>query len=49
MICQWFALCDNPANGTVLHPILGDVPTCRRCASSLGLSLDPLPDNEEDA
>lgn len=30
--CAWFALCDNAATGTTSHPILGDVPTCPRCA-----------------
>jgi hypothetical protein len=30
--CEWFALCANPATGTTPHPILGDVPTCDRCA-----------------
>ena len=31
-VCMWFAACDNPATGTTPHPILGDVPTCDRCA-----------------
>jgi hypothetical protein len=30
--CQWFALCDREATGTTSHPILGEVPTCDRCA-----------------
>lgn len=30
-ICEWFALCDNPATTTRSHPILGDVPICDRC------------------
>jgi hypothetical protein len=30
-LCQWFALCDQPATGTMPHPILGDVPICDRC------------------
>jgi hypothetical protein len=29
--CEWFALCDHPATGTMPHPILGDVPICDRC------------------
>lgn len=30
-ICMWFAKCANPANGLRPHPILGPVPTCKRC------------------
>jgi hypothetical protein len=37
--CQWFALCANPADGVVRHPVLGDVPTCKRCAQKLDLDL----------
>jgi hypothetical protein len=29
--CQWFALCENPANGLRDHPTLGQVPICVRC------------------
>lgn len=29
--CQWFLLCENRANGSVRHPILGAVPICDRC------------------
>ncbi len=32
-LCQWFALCTNPAALTMPHPILGSVPICDRCAS----------------
>jgi hypothetical protein len=35
-ICQWFAGCGRPATGTTHHPILGDVPTCDRCAEFAG-------------
>lgn len=38
--CDWFALCPNPSDGTVHHPILGDVPTCERCAHKLELKLE---------
>jgi len=38
-LCEWFALCDRPADGVVSHPILGWVPTCQRCADKLGLEL----------
>ncbi len=33
--CQWFALCDNQATGTLAHPILGEVPICDRCAAKV--------------
>lgn len=39
--CQWFLKCENTATGTVAHPVLGPVPTCRRCADLLDLALDP--------
>jgi len=41
--CEWFALCDHEADGTVSHPILGAVPTCQRCADRLDLHLVPWP------
>lgn len=31
-ICEWYAMCANPAVGTTPHPVLGDVPICQRCA-----------------
>lgn len=39
MICEWFARCTNEAAGTVSHPILGEVPTCERCANLLHLTF----------
>src|SRR4051794_17231694 len=45
MSCQWFALCDNEAVGVVVHPVLGNVPTCQRCADKLSLTLVYDPDN----
>jgi hypothetical protein len=38
-VCQWFLLCDHDAVGTVPHPILGDVPTCQRCADKFDLPI----------
>jgi len=37
--CAWFALCPSPAAGTVKHPVLGEVPTCQRCADRFELPL----------
>jgi hypothetical protein len=30
-LCEWFALCDHQATGTLDHPVLGAVPICDRC------------------
>lgn len=38
VICQWFAMCDQEADRLIIFPILGDIPTCARCAEKLGLS-----------
>lgn len=38
--CDWFALCTNTADGHVAHPVLGKVPTCKRCADRLDLTLE---------
>lgn len=40
-VCEWFALCDHPAAGTVDHPILGAVPCCTRCATRFDLEVTP--------
>ena len=37
--CQWFLLCNEQAQGHVQHPVLGRVPTCRRCAVKHDLDL----------
>lgn len=29
--CQWFAACRNAASTTRQHPVLGNVPICKRC------------------
>jgi len=34
-LCQWFALCDNPAVTTMGHPVLKEVPICQRCADKI--------------
>lgn len=31
-LCLWFARCDRAAVMLLDHPILGQVPTCQRCA-----------------
>lgn len=48
MTCEWFLLCENPAQGVVNHPFLGDVPTCQRCAEKLGLEFEPITPPEPD-
>jgi len=30
--CRVFLKCTNKATTTILNPILGDVPACKRCA-----------------
>lgn len=35
VICQWFLLCPNPADGLVEHPVLVEVPCCDRCAERM--------------
>lgn len=37
--CEWYALCDHPADGAVEHPVIGWVPTCWRCANKHDLEL----------
>lgn len=29
--CKWFAGCESPATEYTPHPILGNVPTCKKC------------------
>lgn len=43
MDCQYFALCTNEAEWMIPNPMVGDVPTCQRCADkyvALGGALD---------
>jgi hypothetical protein len=42
-VCQWYALCTNRAEGVLPHKILGDVPTCSRCAAKHDQTLLPFP------
>lgn len=39
-MCQYFALCENEAEGTVENPVLGAVPACQRCADRVGARLE---------
>ena len=34
-VCEWFALCENPATREHPHPVLGSVPICDRCAAKV--------------
>jgi hypothetical protein len=44
MLCAWHGFhCDQPAEGTCQHPLLGAVAVCRHCASSDGLDVTPWP------
>lgn len=36
LYCQWYAACPSDATTIVSHPVLGDVPTCARCAQRAG-------------
>ena len=42
--CEYFAACHRAAEGTVSHPVLGAVPSCRRCADAVGATLSPSTD-----
>lgn len=33
--CKWFLFCENVAETTEPHPVLGNVPICTSCASWL--------------
>jgi len=43
-LCQWFALCTNPATITRPHPVLGDVPICDRCQAKIAGLEHPQPE-----
>lgn len=43
-VCEYFAKCTNDADGTVTNPVLGPVPTCRRCADKMEQVLVPWPE-----
>ena len=34
--CAYFAFCTNDAIGTLPNPVVGPVPTCKRCADKFG-------------
>lgn len=34
-LCQWWAMCDQPATHTLAHPVLGQVPICDRCRAKV--------------
>lgn len=34
--CRYFLMCDQEAIGTLPNPIIGPVPVCLRCATTVG-------------
>jgi len=40
--CEYYVLCDWPAAGTTTN-VIGEVPTCWRCADKHGLTMNPYP------
>lgn len=45
LVCAWFALCTNGANGAARGPIgngeFGMIPICDRCAERMGVQTEP--------
>jgi hypothetical protein len=41
--CRFFVACTNRAEGTVEHPLLGKVLTCRRCLEVVGIEDELVP------
>ena len=41
-ICEYYALCTNQTDRGTRHPVLGEVPTCQRCADKHDLTTHPL-------
>lgn len=39
-LCEWYAMCFNPAVGTVSHPIIGSVPVCQPCRDKHDLTWE---------
>ncbi len=37
--CEWFAMCANPATGHAMHPVVGELAICDRCATKLGIEV----------
>lgn len=42
-LCKYFVTCVNPAEGTIKHPLLGEVLACRACLDVVGLESDLVP------
>lgn len=40
--CQWFARCTRIATHTRKHPVLGDVPICKRCDDNIKAMDDKI-------
>lgn len=37
VVCEWFVKCTNGTLKAAMHPVLGAVPCCDRCAQKLDI------------
>ena len=43
MLCAWHGDCNERADGTSSHPVLGAVAICSHCAGTDGVDVTPFP------
>lgn len=41
--CEYFVLCTNDAVGYIDNPVIGPVPSCKRCGDQVGADVQPFP------